>query len=771
MEGLTFYLKSKQWRHTIYIILCSAATIFITLSLYSYYQYDSSWFFYATYGQPIQNIGGSFGAHVSAGLFYLFGGAAYCILFLLCFVLYGLLKKWSWKNEWERLCAGLCSIIIAATYARAYMCDMKQSPYPGGALGDMAFTTLVSWFNPIGAVVALFFLSMMCLVMVLRFSFMPLIHYAVQSVIFVGVKMNEYRVVYHTGWLLITVLRFLIARPFFLCVFFIRSLIDGSALEHTGLMEPEDHTDHAQELSEFYQTLQAQSDNTQPNDDWFTTEQSEVKKENKEKILEPLVSQVNVSQSSSETENKTIQRQYMLPNIDIFIGVDDEHYDEALTQELKERAHVLEDKLKRFGIHGKVVAIKRGPVVTLFEYQPHIDTKLSKILSLEDDLAMALQALGIRIIAPIPGRSVVGFEVANKRRRDVVLAHVIKSAAYKQFSGGLPLILGQDTIGNTVIVDLVRMPHLLIAGSTGSGKSVALNAMLMSLLCKLNPDELKLILIDPKRLEFAAYADIAHFLFPIVTDPRRAAPILRWVVNEMERRYELMAKYGARNVANYNERMQFEEQDEYLPSIVVVIDELADLMLTVGRDIEELITRITQMARAAGIHMIVATQRPSVDVITGLIKANFPSRISFRVTSRVDSRTIIDTIGADKLLGRGDMLFLDATTSQLKRVHGAYVSDNEIEHIVSHIKSERVVSYLDVTQELMKKDTNKLSNEEDELYHLILDFLDEVDEVSISLLQRKFRIGYNRSARIIGILESQGLIMPPEGGKTRKVIR
>jgi DNA segregation ATPase FtsK/SpoIIIE, S-DNA-T family len=355
---------------------------------------------------------------------------------------------------------------------------------------------------------------------------------------------------------------------------------------------------------------------------------------------------------------------------------------------------------------------------------------------------------------------------------------VTTSPAYAQFSGSLPLVLGKGTIGEVVVVDLARMPHLLIAGSTGSGKSVALNAILISLLCKLSPDELKLILIDPKRLEFAAFTDIPHLLFPIVTSPAHAAPVLRWVVQEMEERYEKMAKCGARNIGDYNtrilqhasERVDDEQEKKLLPFIVVVIDELADLMITAGRDIEDLITRITQMARAAGIHMIVATQRPSVDVITGLIKANFPSRISFRVASRIDSRTILDTMGADRLLGRGDMLFLDAATSQLRRVHGAYVSDKEIENVADHIRQQRKVEYLDMHQ-MTSLQGHDGSTIDDVLYDDIRNFLNEIDEVSISLLQRKFRIGYNRSARIIDMLESQGLIMPQDGGKTRKVIR
>ena len=459
-----------------------------------------------------------------------------------------------------------------------------------------------------------------------------------------------------------------------------------------------------------------------------------------------------------------------MPSLLLFIAHEKERTSAAVKQELEVRAQALEEKLRCFGITGSVVEIKRGPVVTVFEYLPAIDTKLSKIVSLEDDLAMALQAISIRILAPIPGTAVVGFEVANKKRHDVLFASVIKSPEFVNGNNGLPLVLGKDTIGSDVIVDLARMPHLLIAGSTGSGKSIALNTMLVSLLCKRTPDEMRLVLIDPKRLEFASYADIAHLLFPIVTDPQEASPVLGWVVQEMERRYEQMSVCGVRNIGDYNRCTKHVSHTEPLPYIVVVIDELADLMMTAGREVEELITRIAQMARAAGIHMIVATQRPSVDVITGLIKVNFPSRISFRVTSKIDSRTILDCGGADKLLGRGDMLFLDATMSSLRRVHGAYITNEEIDAVVHHIRAERTVQYLDISHEIL--DVNhKLSPADDQLYAQVIDFLGEADEISISLLQRKFKIGYNRSARIIEFLELKGMILPSNGAKTRKVVR
>ena len=443
---------------------------------------------------------------------------------------------------------------------------------------------------------------------------------------------------------------------------------------------------------------------------------------------------------------------------------------QEIQDKLKDLSLVLEEKLEQFGIKGKVTDIHRGPVVTLFEYKPESNIKLSKIIALEDDLAMALRAMSIRILAPIPGKSVVGFEVANKEREVVLLSSIVNSATMKRSTHTLPLILGENTLGDYIVEDLAKMPHLLVAGSTGSGKSVALNAMLVTMLCKLTPDEMKLIIIDPKRLEFKTYEDVPHLLFPIVTDTRKALPILQWVVHEMETRYEMMAEHGVRNIFEYQE-LQKRQKLNPLPFIVLIIDELADLMMVAGKEIEGSLTRIAQMARAAGIHMIVATQRPSVDVITGVIKVNFPNRISFKVTSKVDSRTILDEVGAERLLGKGDMLFLNAQRAQVERVHGAYLSDTEIEKVVQNIKEQRAVEYLDITEFLLKNKQGGLSDADDALYDDVVGFLEEIDEISISMLQRKFKIGYNRSARIIETLESRGLIMPAQGGKTRRVVK
>ncbi len=439
----------------------------------------------------------------------------------------------------------------------------------------------------------------------------------------------------------------------------------------------------------------------------------------------------------------------------------DNHSFEKNNLSAQHKAHILQEKLLRFGIKGKVMSITAGPVVTLYEYQPDIDAKISKILAREDDLALALQALSLRIIAPIAGKAVVGFEVAQSERMAVYFSALYEQGL-KKFKGYLPLVLGQNTIGAPVVIDLAHMPHLLVAGATGSGKSVALNTMLISLICFSRPEDLKLILIDPKKLEFSTYDGLPHLLFPIVTEPERALAVLRWAVKIMQERYERMAQAGVRHAKDYHALYHD------MAPIVIVIDEFADLMITTGKEIEELIVRLAQMARAAGIHIILATQRPSVDVITGLIKVNFPARIAFKVTSKIDSRTIIDTIGADKLLGKGDMLFLDNQGS-LTRIHGAYMSDAEIADVVKQIKA-----YGDPIYEILSEaDTTQaadIDEADQKIFEEIVRYVRQCDEISISLLQRKFRIGYNRSARMIDTLESRGIILPSDGGKMRKVL-
>ena len=437
-------------------------------------------------------------------------------------------------------------------------------------------------------------------------------------------------------------------------------------------------------------------------------------------------------------------------------------------EELKERALLLVSKLKEFGIEGEVVSISPGPVITTFEFKPAPGIKISKIQSLVDDLALGLSAKSVRIVAPIPGKNVIGIEISNPQREWVYLKEILQSSVFQKSSSPLTIALGKDISGNPVVTDLRKMPHLLIAGSTGSGKSIFLHCVILSLIYKNTPEQVRFLMIDPKRIELSVYDEIPYLLHPVVLEPKMATKALRWLVNEMERRYSLFEEVGTRNLESYND--QFEEK---MPYIVMIIDELADLMVVSSKEVETLLTRLAQMARAAGIHLLVATQRPSVDVITGLIKVNFPARISFQVTSKVDSRTILDTQGAEKLLGAGDMLFMPPGASYLERFHGPYVSEKEVKHIVNYLKSLGKPDYLanlEAFEEEKENFSEEPMNEDDELYEAALKIAYQYGKISVSMLQRKLRIGYNRAARLVERMEEEGIVGPSDGVRPRPVL-
>ena len=512
---------------------------------------------------------------------------------------------------------------------------------------------------------------------------------------------------------------------------------------------------------------------------------------------------------------------FRLPSLDLLVGGSNESSTRQPTEELLQNSRFLEKALMDFKIGGAIVEVQPGPVITLYQFEPAPGIKVQRIISLADDLALALKVASVRVYAPVPGKGTVGIEVPNKHRETVRLRDILGSQEYVESKAKLVLALGKDTFGDPFVADLAKMPHLLIAGATGTGKSVCINSLLLSLLFRNTPSDLRLILIDPKMLELSVYEGIPHLKCQVITNPKRSRGVLWWAVEEMERRYNLMKDLGVRNLASYNRAIiqasassrasrtdKLEEEPELLeqedlqhfegdaptsqtiartiknnnfttlPRIVIVVDELADLMLTVGKEIEELLTRLAQKARAAGIHLILATQRPSVNVITGLIKANFPTRISFQVASRIDSRTVLDTSGSERLLGMGDMLYMSPGVGRLKRMHSAYVSDGEVQEVVEALRSQGEPDYDEAIEEIIsrfeeseKHDLSPSGAEEyDPLYDQAVQLVIERGVASTSLVQRVFRIGYNRAARILETMEREGLVGPADGSKPRQIL-
>ncbi|ANU27996.1 FtsK/SpoIIIE family DNA translocase [Planococcus versutus] len=501
------------------------------------------------------------------------------------------------------------------------------------------------------------------------------------------------------------------------------------------------------------------------------TENVKPKKENtaEASVEKKAPSDVQLLSTSEELENE----EYQLPPLSLLTLPP--HQDQSGEYSgIQKNAKKLEKTFQSFGVRAKVTQVHLGPAVTKYEVLPDTGVKVSKIVSLHDDLALALAARDIRIEAPIPGKSAIGIEVPNSEVSIVSLREVLESEENNRPDAKLLFALGRDVTGQAVMTELNKMPHLLVAGSTGSGKSVCINGIITSIIMRAKPHEVKMMMIDPKMVELNVYNGIPHLLAPVVTDPRKAAQALKKIVSEMERRYELFSHTGTRNIEGYNEYVRvFNEENEdkhpKLPFIVVIVDELADLMMVASNEVEDAITRLAQMARAAGIHLIIATQRPSVNVITGVIKANIPSRISFAVSSAIDSRTILDMGGAEKLLGRGDMLFLGAGQSKPVRVQGAFLSDSEVEKIVDFVIEQQKAQYQEdmIPTEI---DETKISEDTDEIYDDAVQLVTEMQTASVSMLQRRFRVGYSRAARIIDQMEQRGVVGPYEGSKPRTVL-
>ena len=485
-------------------------------------------------------------------------------------------------------------------------------------------------------------------------------------------------------------------------------------------------------------------------------------------VHEPLKKMATTEREGGNLSQKPFKLgEYHLPPLSL-LDQNDEGDIEVSREHYYEVSAILTSKLQDFGVLGTVAGISPGPVVTTYEFSPAPGVKINKIVTLADDLAMVLKVDRVRIVGSIPGKAAIGIEIPNPVRKKVFLKDILLTAEYQKASSMLSLALGFDVIGRPIVANLSRMPHLLIAGATGAGKSVAINAFIASILFKATPADVRLLMIDPKRIELSVYDDIPHLLHPVVVEAKMASRALLWAVREMERRYRLLEEKRVKSIASFNEIAE-----EKLPHIVIIVDELADLMMVASKDVETSIARLAQMARAAGMHIILATQRPSVDVLTGLIKANFPTRISFKVSSKVDSRTILDGSGAEHLLGMGDMLFLPPGAAKLQRIHGAFITEQETERLVSFLKQQGAADYDESVSQVIEEDTENVEvvhNDYDEKYDEAVAVVTETRQASISMVQRRLRVGYNRAARMIEIMEKEGIIGPADGSRPREIL-
>lgn len=793
------------------LLVCIGLSIFLFVVLFSYDPSDPG-FERVGKGQVPQNYGGATGAWLSSFVLYVFGVFGFLIPFGLLFAGIVTLKIRDQAQldllHFGLSLLGLILVILSGAGLAALYLEPSQPfiqlPYSGGGVvGYELSESLVSSVDLLGATLVLL------VVFALAFSLMT-----------------------SFSWLTIMDVTGMV-----LCHLFDQVLQGGRKLQpklpklNFKKSNKNQHASEATSRPAITDKRHAQSAEVQP----------QQKAEKEPKILSALASKIKPKKISAESEVKSepkigddidnlqlnnasapsrteevvhsvkvgkkvvsngqppVVNSGELPSVELLAPVPE--YEEGFSEdELTSLSLLLEQRLKEFGVTVKVEAVQPGPVVTRFEVLPAPGVKVSQINNLSKDLARVLSVKSVRVVDIIPGKSVVGIEIPNEEREVVSFREVISSSEFQQSKSPLTVALGKDIAGKTVIADIGKMPHLLVAGTTGSGKSVGVNSMILSLLYKSTPEEVRLIMVDPKMLELSIYEDIPHLLTPVVTDMSEAANALRWCVFEMDRRYQLMAKLGVRNIAGYNAKVKgaidkgepipdplYQQSANFghemaeppptlepLPYIVVVVDEFADMIMVVGKEVEQLIARIAQKARAAGIHLILATQRPSVNVITGLIKANIPTRISFMVNTKIDSRTILDQGGAEQLLGMGDMLFMPPGTGSPKRVHGAFMSDEEVHSVVCFVKSQGEPQYLESVTQANQADKGNNTLEEDAeqdlLYDQIVAFVIENQRVSVSLVQRQFKIGYNRAARIVEAMEAAGVVSPMKANGNRDVL-
>ena len=764
--------------------LCLTAALLVAAALITYWPDDASFNVAGPKNGDVHNLIGPFGAYASDAMFQLLGYSA----FLIPMAALWLGIKWFRSRPVESPKAtlfgyGLLLLFLPSLFTLIPLPDVRGAIPSGGMVGTLLAGALTAGFNKVGALIVTFALLITATFLTTTFSFgraHALVSGPVGAVGKLGI-LQRVQARWHDWRERREQER-------------MRRRVEANRLEgrkpirsqagHVAVLDEEPKTIHLNDESDIFAAKESGKARHQQED-----EEAENSSGHKAPIL--FLNQDKPEKTKKTTDPKIAKgnTSYKLPPVNLLReGERSQKLDE---EELKERARAIEEKCLEFDVQGRVTQINPGPVVTTFEFKPEAGIKYSRIIGLTEDLCLALQAESI-LIERIPGKSTIGIEVPNLNRQTIALREIIEAQEFVGSSSKLTLAMGRDLHGRIRVTDLASMPHLLIAGSTGTGKSVFINSLMMSILYKATPDDVKMVLVDPKRLELNLYEGIPHLIAPVVTDPKVASNVLRNATREMESRLKLLAQKGVRNIDQYNRTFQkqqslslFEnvEESEHkpLPYLIIIIDELADLMMVDTNNVEESITRLAQMARAVGIHLILATQRPSVDVITGLIKANFPARISFRVASKVDSRTILDSNGSESLLGKGDMLYLPAGSARLHRIHGPLVSEDEIVSVCDFWRQQAQAKYNEQLLEAPKDENGKVegaadgegSGEEahDELYQDAVRVVCEMGRASTSTLQRRLRIGYGRAAHLIDLMEKDGIVGPPDGTRPREVLK
>lgn len=732
--------KKKQGEVEAILFLMAGA--FILLSLITFHSGDLS-FFTSHPNVPVKNLCGFLGAYAGGILFFLMGISSYVIAAL--FFIWGINRLVGAQDQkaYGRLIGTVILILAISSLASMIKRGASADEFimTGGTVGFFLSKILLRYFGAIGSYVILFSLLILSMVLTTEFMVLP-------------VLLKAHRVI----------------------IDFINNLKKSASgapgrirerlKEETKKASMVKKSEPAGKLPK--QPVWKETILPKQREVEYSVHKPEKDSKSKPAAVEPA--------AIKTVPPKTAAGNYKLPSLAL-LDSPPPIEDREMKEDLKINSEILESTLADFDIETKVVKVEQGPVITRYELEPAPGVKITRITALSDNIALAMKAQSIRIVAPIPGKGTVGVEVPNSSSSMVYFREVLDSVEFRESKSKLSLALGKDITGKPVIADLADMPHLLIAGTTGSGKTVCVNCIVMSLLYSTTPEETRFVMVDPKMVELAVFNGLPHLLCPVVTDAKKAAASLAWVVNEMETRYKLLAKVGARNITIFNEKIvkdKYPDENgkpmEKLPFIIVIVDELADLMMIARDVIENTITRLAQLSRAVGIHLILATQRPSVDVITGVIKANFPARISFKVASKVDSRTVLDMNGADKLLGRGDMLFIEPGASRPVRAQGGLISDAEIERITDFIKSQQETNYDESVLSVQEKKAAGKTFEKDELFDEAIKVILDTKQASVSILQRKLGLGYTRAARLIDAMEDEGIVGPYCGSKPREIL-